>query len=72
MTTEELQKRAGRISALIYIPVSLSVAGAFFGVSSALGYSNVARFGGAIWVLLLSMIITMPTISPLVKKRLKG
>ena len=71
MTSEELQRKAVKLSAIIYISVSLILAGAFLGVSSALKYPYVARYGGTVWVFLLSMIITMPTITPLVKKRLK-
>ena len=72
MTSEELQRNAVKLSAIIYISVSLILAGVFLGVSFVLKYPYVARYGGAVWVFLLSMIITMPTITPLVKKRLKG
>ena len=72
MTSEELQRKAVKLSAIIYISVSLILAGAFLGVSSVLKYPYVARYGGTVWVFLLSMIITMPTITPLVKKILRG
>jgi hypothetical protein len=35
-------------------------------------YGWVARAGGSAWVFLLSMIIFMPTVTPLVRKRLGG
>lgn len=71
MASEELQRKAVKLSAIIYISVSLILAGVFLGVSSVLKYPYVARYGGTVWVFLLSMIITMPTITPLVKKRLR-
>jgi len=67
------EKRISLISGIIYTAISLALALAFFGTSTALDkYTDVARYGGAVWVFLLSMIITMPTVTPLVKKRLKG
>jgi Cu+-exporting ATPase len=61
---------AGRLSALLYTTVSLLAALAFFSVTSLTGdYSWVARVGGAIWVFGLSMIITMPTVTPWLKGR---
>ena len=72
MTSDDLQHKAVKLSAIIYISVSLILAGIFLGVSSVLKYPYIARYGGAVWVFLLSMIITMPTITPLVKKRLRG
>lgn len=72
MASGELQKRVVRLSATIYFSLSLVLAGVFFMVSTALGYNDVARYGGTAWVFMLSMIITMPTITPLIKKRLKG
>ena len=70
---EQGQARAARISALIYTPISLAIASAFFAVASAMGkYTATAVYGGMAWVFLLSMIVTMPTITPWVKSRLKG
>lgn len=67
------ENRVSLISAVIYTAISLALALAFVAVSTAMGkYTDVARYGGAVWVFLLSMIITMPTVTPLVKKRLKG
>jgi hypothetical protein len=64
---------AGRLSAAIYVTVSALAAGAFFAVTVLTGdYSWVARLGGSVWVLLLSMIILMPTVTPWVRRRLGG
>ena len=71
MTSDDLQRKAVTLSAIIYISISLILAGVFLGVSSVLKYPYVARYGGTVWVFLLSMIITMPTITPLVKRRMK-
>ncbi len=66
-------EHAGRLSAAIYTAVSLMVTGIFFAVTVLTGdYSWVARVGGSVWVFLLGMIILMPTVTPLVRKRLEG
>ena len=63
---------AGRLSAAIYTTLSALVAGIFFAVTVLTGeYSWVARAGGSVWVFLLGMIILMPTVTPLVRKRLE-
>lgn len=61
-------KDAGRLSAAIYTGSALAAALAFFLVTLLTGeYSWVARIGGAIWVFGLTMIILMPTVTPLVR-----
>jgi len=61
---------AGKLSVALYTGVSLLGAGVFLVVTVATGdYSWVARIGGAIWVFGLSMIITMPTVTPWLKGR---
>ncbi len=66
-------EHAGRLSATIYTTVAALVAGIFFAVTVLTGdYSWVARVGGSVWLFLLSMIILMPTVTPLVRKRLEG
>lgn len=57
------------VSALIYTSISLLAAGLFLIITLAGNYTWVTRIGGAFWVFLLSMIVLMPTIIPLVKKR---
>jgi hypothetical protein len=60
--------RIGLISALIYTPVSLAAAGVFLAVTLGGDYSWVARLGGAAWVFVLGMIITMPLVTAQVKQ----
>lgn len=57
------------ISAILYTGISLIVSGLFLIVTLAGNYSWVARIGGTAWVFVLSMIVLMPVIIPLVKKR---
>jgi len=62
----------GVISALIYTVLSLIVAGLFVLGATLAGHTGlVERAGGAAWVFLLSMIILMPIVTPLLKKRLR-
>jgi len=61
---------AGQLSAVVYTSLALAAALAFFLVTLLGDYSWVARIGGAGWVFGLSMIILMPTVTPLVRKRL--
>ena len=59
-----------RYSALIYLPISLGTALLFFLAASLVGsYPPVARIGGAVWVGLLSLIVSMPIVTSRVKKR---
>lgn len=61
---------AGKVSAAAYTAISLTAALAFLAVTLATGdYSWVARIGGAIWIFGLSMIITMPTVTPWLRSR---
>ncbi|MBI2907791.1 MAG: hypothetical protein HYX92_09065 [Chloroflexi bacterium] len=59
----------GFMSALIYTGISLAASGLFLAVTLAGRYEWVARLGGAGWVFLLSMIILMPLVTPLVKRK---
>ena len=61
---------AGQLSAVVYTSLALAAALAFFLVTLLGDYSWVARIGGAAWVFGLSMIILMPTVTPLLRKRL--
>ncbi len=65
-------KNVGLISALIYTGISLMAAGVFLGITLAGDYSWVARIGGTAWVFLLAMIVLMPVVMPLVKKRYRS
>lgn len=66
-----LWQRPSVISALIYTPLALLGAASFFTVTMVSGdYTWVARIGGAGWVFLLALIILMPTVTPIIKRRL--
>lgn len=57
-------------SAATYMGVSLTTSLAFLTAATLAGrYSDVARFGGAVWVFLLSTIVGMPLITSWFKKR---
>ena len=58
------------ISAVIYTGISVTAAGLFFVGTLAGEYTLVERIGGVGWVFLLSMIILMPVVTPMVKRRL--
>jgi len=73
MERESVEREIARRSALIYLPISLG-AGLLFllAASSAGDYPTVARLGGAIWVGLLSLIVSMPLVTARVKTRKRG
>jgi len=59
----------GLISAAIYTSIAATAAGLFLIVTfSSDRYGSVERFGGAVWVFLLSMIILMPTVTAIVRR----
>ncbi len=64
-----MKATVGRISAAIYTGISFVAAGLFFVAASYGEHDLLARFGGAAWVFFLSMIVLMPIVTPLVKKR---
>ena len=69
----DLDRKIGITSAIAYSAVSITASVLFFLEATLAGrYTDVARFGGAAWVLLLSFIVTMPLITSFVKRRLKG
>jgi hypothetical protein len=64
----QIESEVARRSALIYLPISLSTAVLFFLAASLIGdYPPVARFGGTVWVGLLSVIVSMPIVTARVK-----
>jgi len=64
---------AGTIAAAIYTGLSLAAGLTFLVITSTFGdYGWVARMGGAVWVFALCMIILMPTVTPLVRERMRG
>lgn len=69
----ELERKIALTSAVIYGTISVTAALLFFLAATRAGtYTDVARFGGAAWVLMLSFIVTMPLVISSVKKRMKG
>ena len=70
---EQTRVRVMRLSAAIYLSIAFSAAILFFLAAYLLGgYPTVAKFGGMLWVGLLSLIISMPIVTARVKKRLDG
>ena len=67
---DELREREiARRSARLYLPISLTAAELFLLAASLVGgYPLVARIGGAVWVWLLSTIVSMPVITARVKR----
>lgn len=63
-------KSIGLVSALIYTGISVLAAGLFLAATLSGNYTAVERIGGTTWVFILSMIILMPIVTPLVKKKL--
>ncbi len=61
---EQSERGSANHSAPVYTGISLLIALIFLGTASLLaGYNAVARFGGAAWVFMLSMIVTMPLVT---------
>lgn len=70
MEHEQAEQAMARRSALIYLSISLCAALLFFlAASLTSGYPAVARLGGAIWVWLLSLIVSMPLVTSRVKRQ---
>jgi len=67
---ERAQRNVARVSTLISVMVSGTLALGFFGLT--LEYTTVARVGGAIWVFLLSMIVSLPLVTSYFKRRYRG
>jgi hypothetical protein len=71
MEHEQIEKDVARRSMMIYLPISLGSALLFLLAASILGnYPPVAKIGGAVWVGLLSLIVSMPVVTSRVKKQL--
>lgn len=73
MEHEQIEKAVAQRSAWIYLPISVGAALLFWLVTTLSGdYPAVARIGGAVWVGLLSLIVSMPLAISRVKKHLRG
>ncbi len=62
-------RNIGLISAIIYIGLSVIIVAIFLLATLTGHYTTIERIGGAVWVFILSMIILMPVIIPMVKKK---
>ena len=69
MENEKREAAVARRSARIYLPLSLGTAALFFVASGWTGDPGlVARVGGAFWVGLLSLIVSMPIVTARAKR----
>ncbi len=66
---EQVERKVARRSALTYSALSLAIALIFMVAATLSGSDAVARFGGAVWVFLLSMIVTMPLVTSHFKRQ---
>lgn len=61
---------AGVRSAPIYVGLSLVAALVFWAITTFTGsFPAVARYGGSVWVFILTMIVLMPLVIPRVRRR---
>lgn len=72
MEHEQVEKAVARKAALIYLPISIGAALLFLIAANTGGYAPVAQIGGAFWVWLLSLIVSMPLVISRVKKQARG
>ena len=61
--------KIGPISAVTYSLISLAAAGIFLLVTIPGDYNWVARGGGAAWIFILALIISMPLVTSYYKKK---
>ncbi len=72
MEHEQVESEIARKSALIYLPLSAGIALAFLLIANLIGnYPLVAKIGGAVWVAILSLIVSMPIVTSQVKRKVK-
>jgi hypothetical protein len=73
MEHEQVEKVVARRSAAIYLPIAIGAAALFWLAAGVMGgYPLVAQIGGAVWVGILSLIVSMPIVTARVKRRVKG
>jgi hypothetical protein len=60
---------AAWVSAVIYTGLSALISAVFFILTLRGDYNWLTRVGGSVWIFLLCMIILMPTITPIIKRR---
>lgn len=71
MEHEQVEQKVARKSAFVYLPITLGAALLFWLAASLGDYPLVARIGGAVWVWLLSLIVTMPLVTARIKRQLR-
>ncbi|MGG5254440.1 hypothetical protein ACQYAD_13175 [Neobacillus sp. SM06] len=64
-----MESKVAKIAALYYGGISVGAAVLFILLTLSSKYDNVARIGGALWILLLGLIVTMPIFIPYAKKK---
>ena len=70
MEHEQIEQAVARRSAAVYLPISIGAAALFWLAASLVGgYPLVAQIGGAVWVGILSLIVSMPIVTARVKRR---
>jgi membrane protein implicated in regulation of membrane protease activity len=66
------QAKAMWITFGISFAAALMLAGGFFALAGLTGSdAGLARWGGAAWVFILGFIIALPSIAPVIKRRLR-
>jgi hypothetical protein len=70
----ELEAKAAWQSFVVYTALSLAITLIFLVITLVNGttYTAVARIGGMVWVFILSMIVFMPIVIPVMKKKVMG
>ena len=73
MEGNSVESEITRRSLSIYLPISITAALLFLIAASVTGdYPTVARVGGAVWVGVLSLIVSMPLVTARLKKRIRA
>jgi len=73
MEGNSVESEITRRSLSIYLPISITAALLFLIAASVTGdYPTVARAGGAVWVGVLSLIVSMPLVTARLKKRIRA
>ncbi|MDP6347419.1 MAG: hypothetical protein QGH23_09635 [Dehalococcoidia bacterium] len=70
---EDYLKKELRVIYLLSFGFSLVLGVGFFLLTSLTGdYNILTRYGGASWVFLLALIIALPTVTPVMKRKYRG
>ena len=70
---EDHLKKALKISYVLSFGFAVLLGIGFFLITSLSGdYNTLTRYGGALWVFLLALIIALPTVTPIMKRRFKA